>query len=272
MTCEVGGQVLDTQQVFVARGQSARPSLPNCERRVAEARRAPAPAAQPPVVAPAPQVTPPARCTASSGFRSIRTRASGRRVALGFTRAVTRPVTVDVFQQSVGRRVIGERLVARFTNRSRGLTWNGRANRRGRRVTDGYYFVRYRIAQPGGETDVRRVTLRRVDGRFTSRPDFYRRATCDLLSSFKLERPVFGGRSNRDLGISYRLADAARVEVVVRRGSRVVRRFAASQRSGDRTFRLRLDAEGLARGDYRVTLSARRGATTVRSVLTTRRL
>ncbi len=196
----------------------------------------------------------------------------GGRVSLGFTRAVQQPVTVDVFQQSVGRRVVGERLVARFSNRSSGLTWNGRANRPGRRVTDGYYFVRYRIAQPGGETDVRRITLRRVNGRFSARPDFYRRATCDLLRSYKLERPVFGGRSNRDLGISYRLAEAARVEVTVTRGSRTVRRFAASQRQAGRTFRLRLDSEGLARGDYRVTLVARRGGRTVRSVLTTRRL
>ena len=121
-------------------------------------------------------------------------------------------------------------------------------------------------------TEVRRVTLRRQDGRFSVRPSFYRRASCRLLRSFKLERPVFGGRRNRDLGIAFRLTDEAAVTVEIRRGSRVVKRFATTQRAGNRTHRLRVDSEGRPRGDYRVTLTARRGSTVVRSTLTSRRL
>ena len=166
---------------------------------------------------PAPSTTPgtaaaPAAsgCAAGGGFRTATVSPRGRAARFAFDRKVDAPVTVDVFQQSRGRRVIGERLVARYTNRTRSFDWNGRANRAGRRVTDGYYFVRYRIAANGG-TDVRRVTLRRVGGRFSRRPDFYRRGSCALLTSYKLIRPVFGGPTKRPLGISYRVASAARV-------------------------------------------------------------
>ncbi len=232
----------------------------------------------PPQTAPAPAASAPSSsgpsCTASAGFRSIDVdrRSGGRSLSLGFTRARSQPVAVDVFQQSVGRRVIGERLVARFTERSGSVTWNGRANRPGRRVTDGYYFVRYRMGT-GATADTRRVALRRVRGRFTTRPEFYRRASCDLLRSFKLERPVFGGRANRALNVSYQLTRGARVTVEVLRGSRVVRRFATTQQQARRTYRLRFDAEGTPRGDHRVRITAARtGERTVTSTLTARRL
>ena len=106
--------------------------------------------------------------------------------------------------------------MARFTKRTKSFTWNGK----GKRVTDGYYFVRFRLGD-----DTRRVTLRRSGGRFTRVGDFYRRATCDLVPSFKLSRPVFGGTVERSLGISYRTAKAAQVTVTVLRGSKVVKRF-----------------------------------------------
>jgi len=211
-------------------------------------------------------------CTPSSGFRSAGVTPRGRRVGLAFARSVDRPVQVDVFQQSIGRRVIGERLVARFTGRSRSFAWDGRANRAGRRVTDGYYLVRYRIATARGQADVRRMVLRRVRGRFTARPSSYRRVSCGLLTAFKLERPVFGGRSNRPLNVSFRLASEATVTITVRRGARVVRRF-TQRRRGQTLHRLRLPAEGLARGDYRVELSARTPAgRSVVAALTSRRL
>jgi hypothetical protein len=212
-------------------------------------------------------------CTPVNGFRSATVAPQRGRVRLAFARSVDRPVQVDVFQQSVGRRVVGERLVARFAGRSSAFTWDGRANRAGRRVTDGYYLVRYRIALPNGQADVRRLVLRRVRGRFSGRPASYRRATCGLLGSYKLERPVFGGRSNRALAISFRLAREARVTVTVRRGSRVIKRFGPARRRGSVTHRLRLPAELLARGDHRVELVATPATgQPVRATLTARRL
>ena len=110
---------------------------------------------------------------------------------------------------------------------------------------------------PGGLRDVRRVALVRRDGRFARRPAFYRRASCGLLSSFKLERPAFGGRRNRSLGIAFRLSRAARVTVVVRRGGTVVRRLGTAQRGAGLTHRLRLGSERLRRGDHVVSLTVR---------------
>jgi len=307
MTCEVGEQVLHTTQVTVDRGEVVTPDLGPCSRRTGTPSGTPtnpgtttpgtttpgttAPGTSTPgATAPGtstPGATTPGGgggggtgatgpsaggCTPDNGFRSVAVRPGARRLSLAFDRAVNAPVTVDVFQQSVGRRVVGERLVARFTGRSSSVAWDGRANRSGRRVTDGYYFVRFRIVQPGGQTDVRRITLRRVRGRFTARPDFYRRAACDLLRSFKLERPVFGGRTSRALNVSYRLTDGADVTVTVSRGAERIRTFTENGRVANRTYRLRLGSGALRTGDYTVTLVARRGTTTVRSTLTARRL
>ena len=214
-------------------------------------------------------------CAATSGFESVSASGTGRGVRLGFERRISAPVAVDVFRVSVGRSVIRERLVARFTNRSSSLTWNGLANRgdgKRKRVGDGYYFVRYRIRGQGDTSDVRRLVLRRTRGKFTRRPDFYRRASCDLVKTYKLERPVFGGASNGALGISYRVTAPARLEVVVSKGSRTIKRFAARSVAANRTFRLRVLARGLSRGDYRVRLTATSGKTKVVSTLVSRRL
>jgi len=191
---------------------------------------------------------------------------------LEFQRREANPVDVDVFQQSRGRRVLQNRLVARFKGRHRSFTWNGRPQR-GRPVTDGQYFARFRMTNSAGQRDVRRVTtLRRRNGRFARRPDFYRRTDCDLLPSYKLSSSAFGGTGGRSLGIAFRVAKAAQVEVTVLKGSRVVRRFAAATRAPNRTHRLRLASRGLGRGDYRVRLTARSGTRRVTSELVARRL
>ena len=131
--------------------------------------------------------------------------------------------------------------------------------------------IEVRIAANGG-TDVRRVTLRRVGGRFSRRPDFYRRGSCALLTSYKLIRPVFGGPTKRPLGISYRVSAAASVSVTVTRGSRTIRRFATTSAQAKRTYRLTQGAKGLGTGDYKVTLRATRAGKTTKAVLTSRKL
>ena len=191
---------------------------------------------------------------------------------LTFARRADGPVQVDVFQQAIGRRVIRGRLVARFVDAAGSIAWNGRANRPGRRIRNGLYFARFRMSHLDGRTSYRRVALRRARGRWSVRPSFYRHDSCGLVGSYKLTGPAFGGRSNRAVGISFRLNEAARVRVDVLRGSRVVRRFRAANRTADRIFRLRFGARGRPRGDYRFRLVAVRGAKRVRSVLTSRRL
>ena len=68
-----------------------------------------------------------------------------------------KPVRIDVFQQSIGRRVVGERLVARFKNAKAAFRWNGRANRKGQKVRDGIFMVRFRLKVSNGLIDNRRI-------------------------------------------------------------------------------------------------------------------
>ena len=229
----------------------------------------------PPLAAPQPPAgsEAPIACAATSGFRRASVRPRGRGLRLGFSRHPgAGGVTVDVFQTSVGRRVLGERLVARFAGRRRGFTWDGRANRRGRRVRDGYYFVRFRTRSALGR-DVRRVTLRRSRGRFARRPNHERREGCAAIRTFKLLRPVFGGRANRALGISFRLRRNAEAQVVVLRGKRVVRRYPRRLARAGATVRLRFGSKGRPRGDYRVRLILRRaGPRRITARLTAHRL
>jgi hypothetical protein len=213
-------------------------------------------------------------CVASRTLRSASATATGTRgLRIAFSRTVRRPVQVDVFQQSIGRRVVGERLVARFADAAERFRWNGRANRPGRSVRDGTYMVRYRMATPGGTLDTRRIVLLRRDGRFRPRPGHFGRESCRILRTFKLERPVFGGANRKSLGIAYRLAVPGRVTVTIRRGDEAVRRYRARDRAPDRTYRLRLTARQLRRrGDYRVTVRVISGEQRQTRTLTSRRL
>jgi hypothetical protein len=206
-------------------------------------------------------------CTAvRTSFRSVAVRPTRRGLRFAFTRRVDRPVTIDVFQTSIGRRVIGEKRVFRVVARSSPARWNGR------RARDGFLYARLRIRDERGRLDTRRVALRRRGGRFALLPTFYRAESCATLQAFKLERPVFGGRGRRALGISFRLARAGSVRVEVLRGRRVVRRFREVERAAGVTHRLRLIPRGLRRGRYAVRLTFRGESGTLTSSLFAQRL
>ena len=214
----------------------------------------------------------PAACIAGGGFRTAGVKPVGRSVRFAFSRKIRAKATISVFQQSSGRSITGERLVARFVGKARSFTWNGKATRSKRVVADGFYFARYTIGS-GKTKDIRRVVLMRRNGRFVKRSDFYRRATCDALPSFKLERPVFGGRTNRPLNVSFRLAKAARVTVTVLRGGRTIKRFGPTARRANVTQRLRLGSDKLARGNYTVRIAVPvSGGKTLTTALVGRRL
>ena len=183
----------------------------------------------------------PPACAARAGFSRARVRARGRKLRFEFARRVAARATVDVFQAAAGRRVLSNRRVAHFTRRRGSFTWDGR----GRRVRDGHLFARLRVRVQPGVFDVRRVTLRRRDGRYRVGRAFYRRISCGLVTAFKLGSPVFGGRGRRPAGVSFRVASPSRVSVQVLKGRRVVRRFAARDRAPGRTHRLRIRAAGL---------------------------
>jgi hypothetical protein len=201
-------------------------------------------------------------CAAAAAIRSVRVRPARRGgLRIGFRRTGARRVTVDVFRQSRGRTVLGNRLAARFRGRSRGFTW------RPRRAGRGVYVVRLRA---GG--DVRRLAVRRARGRFSRLPAFERAARCDALRLFKLERPVLGGRRNRAVDIAFALRRDAVVSAVVRHRGRIVRRYPARQRAAGQIHRLRLASEGLERGRHRIVLTVRADAGTLVARLAALRL
>ena len=210
-------------------------------------------------------------CRAAIGFARVGARRAGRRrVRIEAAPIGDRRFAVDVFQQSRGRTVIGNRRVARFRGRRGSFTWRAERSR----AKDGVFIVRFRMGLRSGRVDTRRLVLVRRNGRWSRVRDYYRRNSCGTLSSFKLERPVFGGRQNRALGIAFRVATSSRVGVVVKRRGKVVRRYRARVRRGRLTHRLRLASEGLKRGTHRVTIRVkpRNGRAPVRASLVAKRL
>ncbi|HVL95359.1 MAG TPA: hypothetical protein VM266_05820 [Solirubrobacteraceae bacterium] len=197
-------------------------------------------------------------CASASGFNSAAAAPRGGKVAFRVNKREDRPFAVDVFQQSSGRRVLGNRLIARFTNRRRSFTWNGR-DRTGRRPGDGNYFVRFRMKTSSGAVDSRRVTLTRRGGRFRKAPAFYQRIDCGAFQSLKLSSSAFGGTSGKALGIAYKLAvPATEVRVQVKVGRKVVRTL-TGEGAPNRTYRLRVPASVARAGKLvRVVVTAQR--------------
>jgi hypothetical protein len=206
-----------------------------------------------------------ARCVDTGALAAASARPSRGGLRLRFRRRARLPVQVDVFRVSRGRRVVRERLVARFRNARRALTWRARGG-------PGLFFVRFRMSRDGRSVDTRRIVVERTrSGRFRVRPPHHRRRSCGLLRMGKLERPAFGGARAVPLRGAYRLNAPATVTVTVKRGSKVVRRFTAP-RPANRVFRFALAARGLRRGDHRVVVHAAAGEDQAAAVLTARRL
>jgi len=193
-------------------------------------------------------------CASAAGFESVGVKGAGAGVRFSAKRRQARSFSVEVFQQSNRRTLLDNRLRARFSGRRASFTWNGRDGR-GRKVTDGQYFVRYTMKLANGQRDVRRLTLVRKGGKFRQTRDFYQRTDCGVFRSFKLSSSAFGGTRNTPLGISYRLArgaDSVRIEAFA--GKRKLKTFVGGT-AANRSFSYRLPAAGLRRGQV-VTIRA----------------
>ena len=131
--------------------------------------------------------------------------------------------------------------------------------------------ARLALMKAGARSDAYRVALRRKGGRFSTRPTFYAHRHCQLLRLARLTRPVFGGSNRVLLRVSGALRRNGALTVEIRRGTKLVqrRRFA---HAGTRIRQVTLPAGGTRRGDYRVTVTARRGTHRERVRLTGRRL
>jgi hypothetical protein len=204
-------------------------------------------------------------CAKTSAFQRVSVRPRKGGLSFSWLHRGSGGVTVDLFQQSAGRRIIGERRVRAFGKRAKGFRFSGK-------VQDGIYFARLRVRTTSGATDTRRVALLRRAGRWRLRPAFDSRTTCGLVDSFKLTRPVFGGRSNAALFASFRLGESAKVIVELRRGAKLVQRLKQRAYAPNRTHRVRFKRFAGGRGDYRVVLNANRPGRTQSVTLTGRKL
>jgi hypothetical protein len=207
-------------------------------------------------------------CKASAGFTSADAHASGRGLKFAVSRRTHNPFDVEVVQQARGKRLVRNHAVKRFSGRTATFKWSGAG------AKDGWYVVRFRMRLDGQASDVRRVSMRRVGGRFVKRPPSYLRNRCGALDAFKLQRPVFGGAKKRALKISYRLPRGVdSVKVTASAHGKVLRRFKGTGADAGRTYRLELPARGIRRGtDVRVRLTLVRAGTREGTTLVSRRL
>ena len=114
----------------------------------------------------------------------------------------------------------------------------------------GRYSVGVRVIDNDGEASFASVDVR-ITGAPAPGAGVAKRAP--LLTSFKLNGPVFGGRKRGKLTIRYRLAERATVRLTLYRGKKVVKRLLrARTRQANRTFRVVVRPRNLRRGMYRV--------------------
>jgi hypothetical protein len=96
-----------------------------------------------------------------------------------------------------------------------------------------------------------------------------------ILSSFKLNRPVFGGRKLNRLVVRYRLREPGRAIVSLYRGKKRIKRLSSGNRRPNRTYRINVSPRRLRRGatyTVRVFVRSADGTRTQRARLSAKRL
>jgi hypothetical protein len=130
-----------------------------------------------------------------------------------------------------------------FNNDGRFESDNLRANVVSHRFESaGYYDVGVRVRDQDGDTAFASLKL------VVSGPAISIVSARGLLSSFKLNRPVFGGKKNRKLIVRYRLREPGRAIVSLYRGKKRVQRLASVNRRANRTYRINISPKKLRRG------------------------
>jgi hypothetical protein len=116
--------------------------------------------------------------------------------------------------------------------------------------------VRFAVPGHSGAGAVRYVAVARRGGRFRALPAIEYAASCGTIRLLRARRPAFGGRHLAPLRVAFRLGAAGRARLELLRGGRVVRLLHSSRVAAGRAVRVTVRARGLARGDYRVRLTA----------------
>jgi hypothetical protein len=190
-------------------------------------------------------------CVAEPGFRAAAVAPHGRDLEFRFNARTESPVTAEVVRVASARPLRSPNLVARLV-RAEPFTWVGPRSRR----ADGIYVARLTTLTPGGRVDERRFALQRHRGRFRALPAYVTLERCELLRSFALSSPAFGGaRRPTRLGVSVSTVEPARAVLRLRRGRRTVRRLRLGTVRPGHARELRLAAARLRRGRYAVELT-----------------
>ena len=116
----------------------------------------------------------------------------------------------------------------------------------------GYYNVGVRVRDQDGDTASAslKVAISGPASRIVS--------ARGQLSSFRLNRPVFGGSKRAKLVVRYRLREPGRAIVSLYRGKRRVQRLSSGNRRANRTYRINISPNKLRKGaTYTVRLNVR---------------
>ena len=106
----------------------------------------------------------------------------------------------------------------------------------------GYYNVGVRVRDRDGDTAFASLKL------VVSGPADTIVSARGLLSSFNLNRPVFGGKKSRKLIVRYRLREPGRAIVSLYRGKKRIQRLASGNRRAGRTYRINISPKKLRKG------------------------
>ena len=208
------------------------------------------------------------RARRAAGFRSVSLKPTGcASSSIGASRRESSRFNVDVFQQSAGSKVIRERLIARFPNKSKSFTWNGKDRKRRRLEQRQLLRPLHDEAQvTAPRTCVASRSAAAAASSARAR-DFYQRVDCGIFKSLKLTSSVFGGRTKRSLGISYKLALGVNaVNIRVKVGSKTIRKF-TGKGTANKTFRFSVPASKVKRGKtVKVQVTPDRGPSPTRTV------
>ena len=147
---------------------------------------------------------------------------------------------------------------------------NGGNSAQAKFANPGRYSVGVRVIDANGA-----AAFSSVDVRITGAPTGGTSTKRKLVQSFRLNRPVFGGRKRNRLVIRYRLREAGRVTLTLYRGKKRVRRLSRGNRVAGRTYKVTLRPRKLKRGatyTVRMSVVSTDGKATQRARLSAKRL
>jgi hypothetical protein len=195
-------------------------------------------------------------CQSSGAFTKVKVSPAGQGLRFELERGGNSEIQVDLFRVSDGRKASKPKKVASFRE-SGSFTWNGKPKRG--RLGKGTYFVRIATTAPNGRLDARAVALERSGSKFKLRKAFQQPDSCELISSYRLASPAFGGGRALVVGFALTQPGKATISVYRGKGRKAVLKVSRTVKAANRFQRVGLATKKLRKGDYRVVLTVQAG-------------